>query len=239
MERLIQHLQLTAEQADVAELHQWLMEYLVPMQAGVNPTLELRPHVTGQPVLHSLRWSGTHLRISDRLVKEIPPRLVALLALRNYLEATARRRLNLISVVLTVLIVIIGGPMLFRLGERFPFRYSGWLFELLLAIPIELVWRWRDRIARSTDRQTVEFSRDGDLFVQAMESALRFDLKDNVPSTFARELLGRLNLVRKQLGYPELTLEEVLPPPQTENDGEHAPEMSDPEEGEPLRRVEF
>ncbi len=229
MEKLAQHMHLTATQADVAQVQQWLSSYMLYAQTGVVPTVEVRPHDAHIPLMKNVRWRGTHVQVSARALQEIPPRLLALIAFRNYIETEARRRLIARSLVLSLVIAVAGIYVIGVLIDRLPNYYFRHVLHLVVLFPLHLVWRWRDAIERTMDREVAERTREAHLLIEAMEGALRVDLLVGVHRRYCEAMLSRLNVLRTENGYPELTLDDLMPPPEPEDgDGEQpvAPALS-------------
>lgn len=207
MENLTSSLQVTAARTDLDELQQWLYEYLMYVQVGIVPTVELYPYVPHQPLLKAMRWRRVHLRLPDLALQQIPPRPLALLALRNYLENKARQHFIIRSVLWTVILLAVVASI-FGVMNRVARREVVWVLKFLLLIPLDIIWSWRKRLPSLVDRETLEKARDGDRFIEAMEWALRFDIQANVPTSSLRELLSRVNILRAEWGYSELVITE-------------------------------
>ena len=223
MEQLVNHLQQVAIHHDLAQLHQWLCTYMLYAQVGTLPTVEMVSHDPRVSLLQGLRWKGSHLMVSDRALQEVPARPLALLAARGYLEAQARRRLTLRSILLTLLIVFTIPPLIFHLAPPVHGKVHHWLFHLLVFIPVERVWAWQRKIARRVDREVVRSTGETELFLQALTTVIRADIRTRGTDRIVAELLSRLNDLRDENGYPKVTMEELLPPPPQPNDTQNPP----------------
>jgi len=205
MERLVNHLQQVATHHDLAQLHQWLCTYMVYVQSGTPPTAEITPYDPRAPLLYGLRWKGLHLLVPDRMLQAVPARPLALLAVRGYLEAQARRRLTIRSILLTLLIVFTIPPMLFHLAPPTHGKAYHWLLHLLVVVPIERVWAWQRKIARRIDREVLKSIGETDVFLQALITVIKADIQIRGVERSVVEMVGRLNSLRKENGYPEVT----------------------------------
>lgn len=60
---------------------------------------------------------------------------------------------------------------------------------------------------------------DSDIFLQGLVTVVKVDIKIRGADRTVGDMVGRLNFLRKENGYPEVTMEELLPllPPE---DGE-------------------
>lgn len=222
MEHLTQHLQLVATRADVAQFQQWLSTCMLYVQAGVTPTVEAYPHPPRTSLLQGIVWNGWHVRVPKRALQEIPPYPLALLAVRNYMEATARRRLMWRSIALTVFFLLTIPAAIYTLTRSMPEDASSWLLHLAVLVPLEWTWRWWHHLARQIDWQFVEQIGEADDFLLAMQMAIKIDLKAGVRKNTVDELLERLNALRREEGYPELSEGDLLPTPPPQEDGQEA-----------------
>lgn len=201
-------------------------------QAGVTPAVDVYPHNPRVPILQGIIWKGMQVWVPDRALEEIPPYPLALLAVRNYMETTARRRLIWRSVALTALFLITIPPLIYRLTQNTPEEWARWLFHLVVLVPIEWAWGWWHHIAKVIDRQLMQESGQTDTFLQAMELAVKFDLRAGVPKKNVDDLIERLNALRSEEGYPKLSEEDLRPPLPPEDNGQQAycPPAMDKEE---------
>ncbi len=223
MERLVQHLQQVANHHDLAQLHQWLCTYMLYVQSGTSPTLEVVPHVPSISLLGGLHWKGLHLMVPDRALQEVPAQHLALLAVRGYLEAQARRRLTIRSVLLTFLVLLTITPLIFLLAPPTHDKVYHWMFHLLVIVPIERVWAWHRKITQQIDHEIVKSTGETEIFLQALTTVIKADIKIKGMDKDVEELIGRLNSLCKEKGYPEVTMEELIPPPPPQDDGQGEP----------------
>jgi len=175
------------------------------------------------------------LLVPDRALQEVPARLLALLAVRGYLEAQTRRRLTLRSILLTLWIVFTIPPLIYHLAPPVHGKAYHWLFHLLVFIPIERVWAWPRKIAQRIDREVVRRTGETELFLQALTTVIQADIRIRGTDRIVEELVSRLNILRQENGYPEVTMEELLPPPPT-NDAQTLPSHPAIDKNEFLRR---
>ncbi|MGQ9737840.1 MAG: hypothetical protein ACUVR7_06415 [Armatimonadota bacterium] len=232
MEHLAHHLRTVATRADVALFQQWLSTCMLYVQIGVTPSVEVCPHHPRLPLLQSIVWKGEHLQVPERALEEMPPYPLALLAVRNYKEATTRRRLIWRSIALTALFLLTIPLSVHAFTRNMPQEWSHWLFHLIVLVPIEWTWRWRHHIAKQIDQQLVEEIGQADDFLRALELAVKFDLRAGVPKKNVDDLLERLNALRSEEGYPGLSEEDLLPPLPPGDNGQpaHRPPAMDKEE---------
>ena len=236
MERLVQHLQQIANHHDLAQLHQWVCTYMLYVQSGAYPTMETVPHDRRCSLLGGLRWKGLHLMVPERALQEVPARYLAILAVRGYLEAQARRRLTIRSILLTLSIVLTIPPLIYHLAPPTHDKVYHWMFHLLVIVPIERVWAWHRSIAQRIDREIVKSTGETEVFLQALTTVIKADLKIKGTEKNAADLIGRLNSLRKENGYPEVTMEELMPPPPSDDDGHKQPSRPPTDKDEFLLR---
>jgi hypothetical protein len=222
MERLVQHLQQIANQHDLAQLHQWVCTFMLYVQSGAYPTMETVPHDPRFSLLRGLRWKGLHLMVPERALQEVPAQYLAILAVRGYLEAQARRRLTIRSILLTLLIVFTIPPLIYHLAPPTHDKVYHWMFHMLVIVPIERVWAWHRSIARRIDREIVQSTGETETFLQALTAVIKADIKRRGLDKNVADLVSRLNSLCKENGYPEVTMEELMPPPPSDDDG-HKP----------------
>jgi hypothetical protein len=222
MERLVQHLQQIANQHDLAQLHQWVCTYMLYVQSGAYPTMETVPHDPRFSLLRGLRWKGLHLMVPERALQEVPARYLAILAVRGYLEAQARRRLTIRSILLTLLIVFTIPLLIYHLAPPTHDKVYHWMFHMLVIVPIERVWAWHRSIAQRIDREIVKSTGETEVFLQALATVIKADIMIKGMDKNVKELIGRLNSLCRENGYPEVTMEELMPPPPSDDDG-HKP----------------
>lgn len=236
MERLVTHLQQIATHHDLAQFHQWLCTYMLYVQSGTPPTAEIVPYDPRASLLQGLRWKGLHLLVPDRALREVPARPLALLAVRGYLEAQARRRLTIRSILLTLLIVFTIPPLLFRLAPPTHGKAYHWLLHLFVLVPIERTWAWQRKIARRIDREVVRSTGETDIFLEGLVTVIKVDIKIRGADRIVADMVGRLNSLCKENGYPEVTMEELLPPLPPEDGEQGQPASPAMDKGEFLLR---
>ncbi|GIV17783.1 MAG: hypothetical protein KatS3mg022_3218 [Armatimonadota bacterium] len=238
MERLTDHLQQVAMHSDLAQFYQWLCTYMLYTHTVITPTVEIirtsaHSPPAREPVLKQLRWKGTHLLLPQHVLEVIPPRPLALLAVRNYIEAVTSRRYTVQSILLTVAIILVVSPIAYIVGERFSKEAHRWLFHLVVLVPIHKVWSWRDHLAEQIERELLKHAGDADAILQALETAVKLDIQAGVPDKLVNDLLARLNTLRREHGYAEVNKNDLLPPPPTED------EEQKPSPAPAIDKVEF
>jgi hypothetical protein len=202
---LIRELQVVAVSSGISQFHQWLYTYLLYAQISLTPSVQVIRNPAGTlvarvPLLKQTRWRGAQLQVPGYALEALPPRLLALLAVRNYIEASHGRRYAVRSVLLTVIVLIVIAPLVHALGEKlFSKELYRWLFHSVLLAPLEPLWSWREHFAEKMDRETIERVAETHTFIQAMEAAIRLDLQMGVPESQVRDLLVRLNTLRRVL----------------------------------------
>ncbi|GBC94862.1 hypothetical protein HRbin16_00647 [bacterium HR16] len=239
MERLVNHLQQVATHHDLAQLHQWLCTYMLYAQTAVMPTVEtvnIPAPSAREPVLKKIRWKGSHLLLPQRIIEEIPPRSLALLAVRNYMEASASKRRTVQSIFWTIVIIVVISPLVYIASERLPEEAHRWFFHLVVLVPIHMVWSWRARIAEQIERELLQRVGEVDTLLHALEAAIKLDIKTGVPGKLVDDTLARLNTLRREHGYPEISRDDLLPPLPPEDNEQKQPSSPAVDKGEFLRR---
>lgn len=241
VERVVVHLQQVANDPALAQFQQWLRIYMLYAGVAITPIVEVVnpevPRLFG-PVstLQQIRWKGARLQLSQRLLQEIPPRLLALLAVRNYIEADTFRRSVLRSILYTIVLFPLLSVLVYILGERFPQKAYEWAMQLVVLLPIRWVWSWWSHLAEQVERKLLQHTGEEETLLQALEAVARLDLKRGVPDKQVDELLNRLNALRRERGYPDLSREALLPPRPPEEEASDTARPPAMEKGEFLRR---
>lgn len=241
MERLIDHLQQVAMHGELAQFYQWLCTYMLYTQTAIMPTVEI-VHTSAhspparEPVLKQLRWKGTHLLLPQRVLEGIPSRPLALLAVRNYMEAVASRRYTVQSILWTMVIIFVVSPLVYIASERLSKEAYRWFFHFLVLVPIHTVWSWRARLAEQIERELLKRAGDADTILQALEAAVKVDIKTGVPDKLVNDLLARLNTLRREHGYAEVSKNDLLPPPPEQDEEQKPPPAPTVDKGEFLRK---
>jgi len=95
--------------------------------------------------------------------------------------------------------------MLFHLAPPTHGKAYHWLLHLLVVVPIERVWAWQRKIARRIDREVLKSIGETDVFLQALITVIKADIQIRGVERSVVEMVGRLNSLRKENGYPEVT----------------------------------
>lgn len=226
MERLTDHLQQVATHPNLAQLQQWLAAYMLYAQVAVIPTVEVvpapaQPSSSKAPVIKQLRWKGTHLRLPQQALEKVPPRFLALLAMRNYVLHEVYTRYLKRSLLLTLFILLVVAPLVFALTEDEAAETRKWVYRLAVVLPLHLIWWWRSTVEEETERELVQRTGEINTLLEALESAVRLDINAGVPDNMVNDMMARLNALRRAHGYPELNRDDLLPAAAPENEQQH------------------
>lgn len=190
---------------------QWLRTYLLWARIlGLNPQVfAFVPD--GEPsVENNLRWQKDNLWISSDLLERVSPRLLAILAVRNYIEQAIWRRylvLVVLSGILLLSVTLAIAAYIRRLLGANPLWELVHLF--VLPVVLEVPALLRDLARREADDEAFERLSDPQTFLQAMETALEESYRNGETEKQLQKILKRLNRLRKKLGEPPLTLQEI------------------------------
>ncbi len=190
---------------------QWLRTYLLWARImGLEP--QVFAFVSdGEPsVENNLRWQKDSLWIDSSLLEQVSPRLLAILAVRNYIEQAIWRRylvLVVLSGVLLLSVTLAISAYVRRLLDANPLWELVHLF--VLPVVLELPALLRDMARREADDEAFERLSEPQMFLQAMETALEESYRNGETEKQLQKMLKRLNRLRRKLGEPPLTLQEV------------------------------
>jgi len=192
-------------------LVQWLHTYLLWGQImGVNPMVFTFP-ADGEPsVEDNLRWRKNVLWVSDDLLERISPRLLAILAVRNYMERQIWH-----SYLVLVVLTIVAALMIALAATDYVRRLLGvnplWDLVHLLVLPVllDVPSLLRDFARRRTDEEAFERLGEPQMFLQAMQTSLEESYRQGETDKQLQKTLKRLNRLRAKAGEPPLTLQEV------------------------------
>jgi len=190
---------------------QWLRTYLLWAQI-----MGLEPRVfafvsDGEPsVENNLRWQKDSLWIDSSLLERMSPRLLAILAVRNYMEQEIWRRylpLLLLVGVTALALSFAAASFLQRLfGENILWHLTHiFVIPLFLEIPSLL----REYVRRRADEETLQRLAEPETVLLAMEKAVEESYRNGETDKRLQSMLKRLNRVRAKAGEPPLTLEQI------------------------------
>lgn len=222
MERLVNYLQQVALSNELAQFYQWLCTYLLYTQTAIMPTVEVRPHTPGLPLVTGVRWRCQHLLLPDRALQQIPARPLALLAINRHFERLVYRQMLLQNVWITALLLFAVGPLLHIIGEHLPESVFRWIFGIVVALPLHYIWARMGLVGERADKELLQRIGEVEAFLQGMEAAIRTDIISGVSRRQVELFLQRLNAVREQYGYPPLIWDDLQPPPPHDSDGQEA-----------------
>ena len=190
---------------------QWLRTYLLWARImGLEPQVFASVSDRQPSVESRIRWQKGNLWIDIRLLEQIPPRLLAILAVRNYIEQWVWRKYLVLTVlfgvVLFVLTLVISTFVRHLLGKN-PLVELVDLFVLpvLLELPILL----REQARREADDEAFGQLSEPQMFLQAMQTAVEESYRQGEIDKRLHRMLMRLNRLRRKMGEPPLTLQEV------------------------------
>jgi len=192
-------------------LVQWLHTYLLWGQImGVNPMVFTFP-ADGEPSVEgNLRWQKNALWVSDHLLERMSPRLLAILAVRNYMEGQVWHRY------LVLVVFAIGVALMITLAVTdYIRRLLGvnplWDLVHLLVLPalLDVPSLLRDLARRQTDEEAFERLGEPQMLLLAMQTALEESCRQGETDKQLQKMLKRLNRLRAKTGEPPLTLQEV------------------------------
>lgn len=239
-DQVVAHLQAVDTDSTLAQFQQWLRTYLLYAGEAVTPSVQrvdvpATSPATRRPALQQMGWKGERLQVTSHLLQAIPPRLLALLAVRHYVRHQLLRQHLKRSLFQTVLLMVVFGPLVFWLTERLAPEVREWAFSIVV-LPLHLVWSWRYRLEEEAERETLHRTREVETLFEALEAVARLDLKVGVPDTSVNTLLARLNRLREEHGYPSIQREHLQPPPPPEEASAAPPPPSAVGKDELLRR---
>lgn len=190
---------------------QWLRTYLLWARVlGLNPQVfAFVPD--GEPsVENNLRWQKDNLWISSDLLERVSPRLLAILAVRNYIEQAIWRR-YLVLVVLSGILLLSVTLAIAAYVRRLLGANPLWELVHLFVLPVmlEVPALLRDLARREADDEAFERLSDPQTFLQAIETALEESYRGGETEKQLQKILKRLNRLRKKLGEPPLALQEI------------------------------
>lgn len=87
------------------------------------------------------------------------------------------------------------------------------------------IWAWAEDFGATLDREVVQRIGERDTLLEAFEKVISVELAAGMPAAFVSDLLTRVNALRREWGYPELQLADLVPTVQEPSD-ESADEVS-------------
>lgn len=194
---------------------QWLRTYLLwAYILGIDPQVFTSPSDKGSSVENNLRWQKDNLWVTSNLLDRISPRLLAILAVRNYLEQREWHRYLVpagLSVALLVMMVLTILAYVRRLLDASPLSVLIQLMHLFIAHVVvgKAYVLLHDLARRRADDEAFERLSEPHLFLQAMETALEESHRRGETDKQLQKMLQRLNRLRARIDEPALTLQEV------------------------------
>ncbi|MCS6831058.1 MAG: hypothetical protein RMM08_03925 [Armatimonadota bacterium] len=190
---------------------QWLRTYLLWAHiTGVEPQVFAFASDAAPSVQDNLRWQGQALWVELSLLERMPSRLLAILAVRNYVEEDIWRRylpiLWLIGIMAVALSIglssylrrVFGANVLWHLVHLF-------VLPLLFEMPALL----REYARLHADEETMQRLAEPDMMLLALETAIVESYRNGEPEGQLHKSLKRLNRLRAKRGEPALTLEQI------------------------------
>jgi hypothetical protein len=190
---------------------QWLHTYLLWANImGVNPVVFTFPSDGEPSVENNLRWRKNVLWVGNDLLERMPPRLLAIIAVRNYMEQQVWHRylaLVVLAIALALMITLAVTDYIRRLLGVNPL----WDLVHLLVLPalLDVPSLLHDLARRRTDEEAFERLGEPQMFLLAMQTALEESYRQGETDKQIQKMLKRLNRLRAKAGEPPLTLQEV------------------------------
>jgi hypothetical protein len=190
---------------------QWLHTYLLWANImGVNPVVFTFPSDGEPSVENNLRWRKNVLWVGNDLLERMPPRLLAIIAVRNYMEQQVWHRylaLVVLAIALALMIALAATDYIRRLLGVNPL----WDLVHLLVLPalLDVPSLLHDLARRRTDEEAFERLGEPQMFLLAMQTALEESCRQGETDKQLQKTLKRLNRLRAKTGEPPLTLQEV------------------------------
>jgi len=190
---------------------QWLHTYLLWANImGVNPVVFTFPSDGEPSVENNLRWRKNVLWVGNDLLERMSPRLLAIIAVRNYMEQQVWHR----YLAMVVLEIALGLMISLAVADYFQ-RLLGvnplWDLVHLLVLPalLDVPSLLHDLARRRTDEEAFERLGEPQMFLLAMQTALEESYRQGETDKQIQKMLKRLNRLRAKAGEPPLTLQEV------------------------------
>jgi hypothetical protein len=190
---------------------QWLHTYLLWANImGVNPVVFTFPSDGEPSVENNLRWRKNVLWVGNDLLERMSPRLLAIIAVRNYMEQQVWHRylaLVVLAIALALMITLAVTDYIRRLLGVNPL----WDLVHLLVLPalLDVPSLLHDLARRQTDEEAFERLGEPQMFLLAMQTALEESYRQGETDKQLQKMLKRLNRLRAKAGEPPLTLQEV------------------------------
>jgi len=190
---------------------QWLHTYLLWANImGVNPVVFTFPSDGEPSVENNLHWRKNVLWVGNDLLERMPPRLLAIIAVRNYMEQQVWHRylaLVVLAIALALMITLAVTDYIRRLLGVNPL----WDLVHLLVLPalLDVPSLLHDLARRRTDEEAFERLGEPQMFLLAMQTALEESYRQGETDKQIQKMLKRLNRLRAKAGELPLTLQEV------------------------------
>lgn len=184
---------------------QWLRTYLLWAQImGIEPKVSVFPPNEEPSVENNLRWQEDNLWIRHDLLERVPPRLLAILAVRHYIEQKVQYR-YLVPVILFVVLLL----WITLAASGYILRLLGLAHLFVIPALVEVHMLLRELVRRQADDEAFERLNDPYTFLQAFQVALEESCRQGETDKHLERMLKRLNRLRAKVGEPPLTLDEV------------------------------
>jgi len=190
---------------------QWLHTYLLWANImGVNPVVFTFPSDGEPSVENNLRWRKNVLWVGNDLLERMSPRLLAIIAVRNYMEQQVWHRylaLVVLAIALALMITLAVTDYVRRLLGVNPL----WDLVHLLVLPalLDVPSLLHDLARRQADEEAFERLGEPQMFLLAMQTALEESYRQGETDKQIQKMLKRLNRLRAKAGEPPLTLQEL------------------------------
>ncbi|MGC8785500.1 MAG: hypothetical protein ACP5RN_14085, partial [Armatimonadota bacterium] len=190
---------------------QWLRTYLLwAYITGLEPQVFTFPADEADSVEDNLRWQAQNLWVERSLLDRIPHRLLAILAVRNYMEQEIWRKGIPFSLLVGVMALALSFTVASSLQRLFGENIL-WHLVHLFVVPLflEMPSLLREYVHRRADEETLQRLAEPETVLLAMEKAVEESYRNGESDKRLQSLLKRLNRVRAKVGEPLLTLEQI------------------------------
>ncbi len=190
---------------------QWLRTYLLwAYITGLEPQVFTFPADEAASVEDNLRWQAQNLWVERSLLDRIPHRLLAILAVRNYMEQEIWRKRIPFSLLVGVMALALSFTVASSLQRLFG-KNILWHLTHIFVIPLflELPSLLREYVRRHADEETLQRLGEPETVLLAMEKAVEESYRNGESDKRLQSMLERLNRMRAQAGEPSLTLEQI------------------------------
>jgi hypothetical protein len=190
---------------------QWLRTYLLWARLPeIDPQVIAFDDGYANTVEELLRWEKQNLWVERSLLERMPHRLLALLAVRNYVEEQIWRRHLTTGIIF--LLIVAAAAFVGALYVQSRLRLSLlWQLVHLLVIPLvaQLSSLLREYTRQCADEEINQRIGEPQLFFLAIQQAIQESYRNGAPDSDLLRMLRRLNRIGAKSGEPPRTLEQL------------------------------